>query len=301
MQKSLEGLIEAQHADYDANFSHIEHTLVCDEPPSATIRLHFVKADAAGEPRFRELARALARYITHYCFKAERRKDLSEVERNEMFMQARDLFRRSARSGQAGELLIYFLLETVLRAPQALKKMAMTTSPNEERKGSDGVHLRWDEDSGTLELLFAESKIWKSFSDALRDAFESMEQFHDSRTKRYEVNAFTSGFSGLNADLQQRVVSYIEGENVSNCRLAQACLMGFNWAEYESLADERRAVFIKDFEERYRAWAIGIRDSLNGKLRSFKHKHLRFEFFMLPFKNVDDFRAWFEEELTGTR
>ena len=56
MQKSLESLIEAQRVDYDANFSHVEHEIVCEEPPSATIRLHFVKADASGEPRFRELA-----------------------------------------------------------------------------------------------------------------------------------------------------------------------------------------------------------------------------------------------------
>jgi hypothetical protein len=135
-----------------------------------------------------------------------------------MFMRARDLFRESANSGQVGELLVYFLLETVLHAPQALKKMPMTTNPNEERKGSDGVHLRWDE--GVLELIFAESKIWKSFPDALRDAFASMEQFHDSRTKQHEVNAFTSGFSNLDSELQKKVLPYIEGDNVSNCRLA---------------------------------------------------------------------------------
>ena len=33
---------------------------------------------------------------------------------------------------------------------------------------------------------------------------------------------------------------------------------------------------------------------------TFKHKHLRFEFFMLPFRDVD-FRAWFQEELTGRK
>src|SRR5207245_9545199 len=138
--------------------------IVCEEPPSATIRLHFVKADASGEPRFRELARLLVRHITLYCFKAERRRDLPELERNEMFMQARDLFRKTGNSGQVGGLLIYCLLETVLNAPQALKKMPMTTNPNEERKGSDGVHLRWDEPAAVLEVIFAESKIWNSFS-----------------------------------------------------------------------------------------------------------------------------------------
>lgn len=296
---SLESLLEAQRADYDANFSHVEHEIACDEPPTATIRLHFVKTDASGEPRFRELARLLARYITLYCFKAERRKDLSEQEHNEMFMQARDLFRRSENSGQVGELLIYFLLETVLSAPQALKKMPMTTNPKEERKGSDGVHLLWDEGAGVLELIFAESKIWKSFSAALADAFSSMEKFHDSRTKQHEVNAFSSGFSNLDSKLQEKVVSYIEGENTSNCRLAQACLVGFNWEEYECLMDGRRADFIKDFENRYRAWAAEMRDSLNAKLKAFKHKHLRFEFLILPFKDVEAFRTWFQEELTG--
>ena len=156
---SLEGLLEAQRADYDANFSHIDHKVVCDEAPSASIRLHFVRADASGQPRFRELARLLVRYITVYCVRAERRKDLPELQRNEMFMQCRDLFVPLKDSGQVGELLIYFLLETVLYAPQALKKMPMTTNPNEERKGSDGVHLLWDEQASVLELIFAESKI----------------------------------------------------------------------------------------------------------------------------------------------
>ena len=148
--------------------------------------------------------------------------------------------------------------------------MPMTTNPNEERKGSDGVHLRWDQSAGVLEFIFAESKIWQSFSDALRNAFESMEKFHDSRTKQYEVvNAFTTGFSSLDAELQTKVQWYIEGENVSNCRLVQACLIGFNWDEYGCLNDGRRAQFVKEFEARYRAWAAGIRDSLNSKLKAF--------------------------------
>jgi hypothetical protein len=298
---SLEGLLEAQRADYDANFSHVEHQIVCDEPPSATIRLHFVRVDASGQPRFRELAHLLAKYITLYCVRAERRKDLPELERNEMFMQCRDLFMPTKSSGQVGELLIYFLLETVLHAPQAIKKMPLTTNPNEERKGSDGVHLLWNEQMAVLELIFAESKIWKSFSGALGDAFKSMEYFHDSRTKQHEVNVITSGFSNLSQELQTKVLPFIEGEKVSRCRVAQACLIGFDWKEYECLSDARRADFVKEFDARYRAWANGIRESLNNRLKAFKHKHLRFEFFMLPFRDVDEFRAWFQEELTGRK
>jgi HamA len=297
----IDKLLEAQSKDYNANFSHIEHQLACDKPPHSTIRLHFVRHDASGQPRFRELARILARYITHYCFLAERRKDLSEVDRNEMYMRARDLFRLYATSGQLGELLVYFLLETVLGAPQVLKKMPLTTNPNEERKGSDGVHILWDDADSVLELVFAESKLWKSFSGALADAFKSMEEFHDSRAKQYEVNIVTSGFSSLDANLQERVTAYIEGENVSKFRLAQACLIGFDWSEYDCLDDQRRAKFIEEFEARYHEWALGARDLLGNRLKVFKHKHLRFEFFFLPFKDVEAFRKWFEEALTGKK
>jgi hypothetical protein len=300
-QISLESLLEAQRADYDNNFSAIEHQIVCDGPPCATVRFHFIKTDGSGEPRFKELARLLARYITFYCIKAERRKNLSELEQNEMFMQARDLFRTTTNSGQVGELLVYFLLETVLQAPQALKKMLMTTNPMEERKGSDGVHLSWDESAEMLEIIFAESKLWKSFPAALRDAFKSMEGFHDSRTKQYEVTAFTSGFSNLDTELQKKVLSYVEGENSANCRLVQACLIGFDWDEYQCLDDGRRVEFIRDFGVRYRAWADGKREAINEQIRTFKHKQLRFEFFMLPFKDVEAFRAWFQEALTGIR
>lgn len=299
MKERLRQLIEARNADYEANFSHVEHEIAFDAPPPAELHLHFVRSDASGEPRVRELARVLARYITLYCFKAERRRNLRELDRNELYMQARDLFRKTSGSGQLGELLIYFLLETVLHAPQVLKKMPMTTNPKDERKGSDGVHLRWDEKADVLELIFAESKIWKSFSDALDDAFESMESFHTGRTKRHEVNVVTSTFSELDPQLQGRIASYIDGKNASQYRETHACLIGFNWSEYGCLKDKRRANFIAEFEQRYRAWAISKRKLINDKVKAFKHKSLRLEFFMIPFQDVEAFRTWFIEELTG--
>jgi hypothetical protein len=297
---ALKNSTEALRSDYNGHFSHIECDFACDSPLASTIRLHFVKHDASGEPRFQQLARMLVRYITLYCFTAERRKDLHETERNELFMRARDLFRRAEKSGQAGELLIYFLLETVLQAPQALKKMPLTTNPKEERKGSDGVHLRWDETDGVLEIIFAESKIWKSFGAAVADAFTSIETFHDSRTKEHEINCFTAEFSALSPELQERVISYVDGENAESSRYVHACLIGFDWDEYKCLDDERREAFVKEFEKRYSAWAAAhVRDSLCEKVKNFKHKHLRFEFFILPFRDVAEFRNWFLDELSG--
>lgn len=299
MKERLDELLEIRSTDYNACFSTIEHSLLFDAPPSAELRLHYVRPDASGEPRFRHLAHVLAKYITVYCFTAERRRDLPELERNELFMQARNLFRDDGTSGQAGELLIYFLLETVLDAPQALKKMPMTTNPREERKGSDGVHFRWDEGHEILDVIFAESKLHQTFSSALASAFTSIETFHASPTRLHEINAFTSAFSTMDPELQSKIVTYIEGENATNCRFVQACLLGFDWTEYRCLDDSRRNDFVKEFQTRYHSWVTGVADSLNARLRGLSKKSLHFELFFVPFKDVAQFRAWFNEELSG--
>jgi len=296
MQEALTQLIKASKESYQSHLSHLDHDIVFNCIPSANLRLHFVKHDASGEPRFKELARALAAHIAVYCFAGQRLNNLSPTELTELVHQARDLFRKSPTSGQAGELLLYFLLEIVLGAPQALTKMRMTGNPGLERNGSDGLHIRWNSVDEVLEIIFAEAKLYGSFSDALSRAFKSIEDFHDSRVKQHEINIFTGAYSAIPDDLQDKVNSYVEGENVEHSRHVQACLIGFDWNYYKSLDDERRGNFVKEFDKQYLQWAYTVKDSLDSKLKECKHKFLRFEFFIIPFKSVQDFRNWFAEE-----
>jgi hypothetical protein len=241
----------------------------------------------------------LVRYITMYCFEALRRKDLDPVEQNALFMEARDLFRKAGKSGQAGEMLIYFLLEAVLKAPQALRKMPLSTNPKEERKGSDGVHIKWNSDLQILDLFFAEAKIWATFSTALDDVFASVKKFHEGGMKQHELNLLTNHFTALDDDTQEKILSYIDGENAPNTRVTHAALVGFDWEEYKALDDARRKQFVAEFESRYKSWAAATVPKVSSKLSKFEYKNLRFEFFFIPFKDVQKFRDWFEEALRG--
>jgi len=221
VQSEFEKLLEVRESDYKLHLSHVTHSLSCVSDIETSFRLHFVIPDASGEPRFRELARMLVTYITNYCFDALKRRDLEETERNQLFMEARDLFRDAETSGQAGEMLVYFLMESVLKAPQALKKMPVTTNTKEDRKGSDGVHIKWDSKLEILEILFAESKILQSFSKALEKGFASIQGFRDSGGMRqHEMKLVTANFKILDSDLQAKVISYIDGENAPKTRLA---------------------------------------------------------------------------------
>jgi hypothetical protein len=294
LKANLQKLLEVDKKDYSNLFSTVDHDMNCGDIPAASVRLHFIRHDAGGLVPMGKVVDTLISYITHFCFTSERRADLGEQARNRAFMEARKLFRRSSTTGQPGELLVYFLIESVLQAPQVLKKMPLTTNPNDERKGSDGVHIRWNEDDDSLEVIFAEAKLYKDFSSALTSAFSSMTDFHNSATKDLEVNYFLNSFTLLEPDEQALVTSYVEGENKGKCQEVHACLIGYTWAEYESLKDDAKSSFLKQFEARYLKWAQDtMKPQLDSELATFTHTHLKFKFFFMPFTSVENFRQLF--------
>jgi len=298
LKVNLHELLEVDKKDYSSLFSTVEHEITCGEVPAASVRLHFVRHDAGGLVPMDKVVDTLISYITHFCFTSERRADLDEQARNRAFVEAKRLFRTSPTTGQPGELLVYFLIEAVLQAPQILKKMLITTNPNDERKGSDGVHIRWAGEEDLLEVIFAEAKLHKNFGAALTDAFLSMTTFHNSATKGLEINYFLNAYSLLTPEQQKIITSYVEGENKGKCQEVHVCLIGHTWEEYECLKTAERKKFLEEFEERYLTWARGeMKPKLDTELAAFKHTHLRFEFFFLPFTSVDNFRSLFLESL----
>lgn len=298
MKVNLHSLLEVDRKDYSALFSTVEHEITCGEVPAASVRLHFIRHDAGGLVPMGKVVDTLISYITHFCFTSERRADLGEQARNRAFVEAKRLFRKSPTTGQPGELLVYFLIEAVLQAPQILKKMLITTNPNDERKGSDGVHIRWAAEQDILEVIFAEAKLHKNFNAALTDAFSSMAAFHNSATKNLEINYFLNSFSLLSAEQQEVITSYVEGEDKGKCQEVHVCLIGHTWEEYECLKTQEKREFLEGFEARYLTWAREeMKPKLDAELAAFTHSHLRFEFFFLTFTSVDNFRQLFLESL----
>ncbi len=110
-------------------------------------------------------------------------------------------------TGELGELLLYCFLEGHLNAPKILTKMEMKTSNKMHVNGSDGVHLLNNYD-GTYKLIFGESKLFKNISNALNDAFKSINDFIN------EVNSSGKNKSGIN--YEKDLIS----SNIENCELS---------------------------------------------------------------------------------
>lgn len=301
----LSKYLEVSMARYRACISVTEYPLSLVEP-KASVSFQYVKLDPnSGEPKFDVLAKVLTKHIVGYSLSVRtrqsvrRRIDYNEDE-GELYILAREYFRKIHDSGEVGELLLFFLLEAVFGAPQAVCKMELKDSPNEEVKGTDGIHVKWDCVDTHLDVYLGESKLYKDISDALKSVFESLAIFYDEGRLDRELHLVTSHFKYLDAHLQRAVLRFINREtSETECHIMHACLVGWDWADYGHLVTDRRVDFITHFEQHYQKYAKKIEAMLNRRFAKCRHKHITYRFLFLPFKSVDEFRRAFYKELCG--
>lgn len=285
---------------YEACVGSIQPSDNCTSHPSAQLRYHYVKVDGNGHPKVTALATALVDHITYYCIASTQRKDsLPAHKANALFRRARDLFRKQDTAGEPGELLLCFLLESVLKAPQIVCKMDLKTNPKDEVKGSDGIHIQWSREDDVLTVYLGESKLYKSYGAAIDDAIASIGTFHDNKQQDRELQLVTSQFKIADEDLKERVARYLdERDPIGTVRIVHACLIGFSWSKYAKLQispDDFSNTFTKKYAAHTEKLAKRIHDALSG----FKYKHLKFEVFFLPFPCVQEFRNEFNRALSG--
>jgi hypothetical protein len=265
----------------------------------ATARFHHLKLDGNGRPRWRDLANNLASHILSYCFSAQKREGVrTDIELLELRREAREFFRDARRSGEAGEMLLYFLLEAVLRAPQIVAKISLKTNPQLETFGSDGIHMKWQTSEKVLDLYFGEAKLYADLGKAATEAVESIETFHANQMEEFELRMVTNHFKHVNHEMKEEVLKYVRRSTaVETVRINHACLLGYDWDAYDKLPDGRLEVMVDAFRAGYQKDLCRIRNMLDGRFERFRRKRLRFEIFVLPFTSVDAFRQAFLEAL----
>lgn len=254
----------------------------------ATARFHHLRLDGNGRPKFRELAECLADHVTYYCCTAQKRgRAKADDELLALRREARSFFRDERRSGEAGEMLLYLLLEAILEAPQMVTKIALKTNPEMETFGSDGIHMKWHVEHGMLDVYFSEAKLIGDIHDAATKAVESIELFHERDMARYELRMVTSHYKHVDDATKAAVLEYVDlAGSAVNCRLNHACLLGYNWDAYAGLPEGDMNSIMDAFQMRYRAELPRLQKVLDGRLARFAEKRLRFEIFVLPFSSL---------------
>lgn len=300
----LNDYISVKQADYNSCIAVVDHDYVISGL-TATIRLHYLKFDGNGKPMVEALANTLYSYIINYCIAARNREEpLDSQQAALLTREARKLFRHPAvtdntpdKTGEAGELLLYFLLESVLKAPQLVSKMELKTNHKDEVKGSDGMHARWNDEDSLVDFFFGEAKLYQSASSAIASAIESVNQFHDIKMYRHEFTMVTKHFKYADQKTKDAITSMIiHGEPGPDVRVNHACLIGYDFKGYKSLFNSAPNI-TEDFCKMFLADSERLVDLFQKRFDAFDKKHLNFEVFIIPFPSVVDFRNAFNEAL----
>lgn len=296
----LSGYLEASRDCYDACLDEVKHDLRISEKIDATLNLQFVRFSGTGEPKFRELAKNLVNHIIKYSISLARRKTVDIDSAARLFTEARDHFNLKPESGEPGELLLYFLMETVLKAPQLLCKIALKTNRSMEVNGADGIHARWDTARDKLILHVGESKLYGEFGEAVSDALASIAKLHDDKVLESDLLLTTQFYKQLDSPIKERIVRILDQQTTSETfDLVHTCLIGYDWSKYGDLTTEKRNEFISQFQEIYLKNVSDHRfETLQNHLNKFKYGHLSFYIFLLPFRSVAEFRLMFNEAMT---
>ncbi|MGY3263081.1 HamA C-terminal domain-containing protein [Frigoribacterium sp. 2355] len=213
-----------------------------------TIRTHFVQMDENGLASTYVLAQHLADKVIDFCIPRNEIADAMDVSISSrttdaisgLKQDAVDLFVKSTKSGEGGELLLFALLENSLGIPQLLSKMSLKTSSNMHVHGTDGVHARLD-DQDVLHLFWGESKLHKSPAAAIDDCFHSLAPFLDAKSevaRKRDIKLVHSYMALNHQELAVALLKYFERGNPkrNRVRLHGTALIAFDIAEYPDYA-----------------------------------------------------------------
>jgi len=309
---NIDNYLQISQKYYDNIFDKVQHTNMID---GIDVNLHFkyIKFDPNGNPKIDLFIKILFSYFTHYCFSAQKRStvglDEDEKERiiSELKDEARELFRKwkseditpgnQPKSGEVGEMILWLLMEVVLKAPQIVAKMDLKTNRKLEVFGSDGIHVNIDK-KDILNIYFGEAKLYGDVSKALDSAFESIEKFHIDKMYEHEFNLVTTHYKLLKDEQQKQVYDFITGKVKANeVKINHACLIGYDWDEYKKLDTQERRDFINNFTSTYQQETKRLTKLIQTRFGKFSKKEFDFEVFFLPFKSVQDLRTAFNEKL----
>jgi hypothetical protein len=270
---------------------------------------HFVKYHDCID-RENDFLKTLRNHLIYYCFPKARYQEKDPSEISNLLFEGRDKFFNpkdakngrsgASMSGELGEIALYFLLESFLKAPQIVSKMSLKTTSGENYKGSDGIHLGVS--GGKNCIFYCESKLNRDMGAGLDACIKSVLEFQGIK-KDFEISIINNHLEVSDPDLKNAILDFLDPskEKKDNWIEIHACFVGFNWSKFADIEKETvNADLILKLKEELKKDIDSAKKHLNDKIQNPPIKQ-RFYFFVMPFKDIDLLRSSFLTLLYGNR
>ncbi len=229
----------------------------------------------------------------------------------EIFNESRKFFKKKSEKyigGKYGELLLFALVEGVLNCKMIAHKISHLTNVNDEIKGSDGVFI--GDYKNKEALLLGESKVMQSFSDAIKEALESINRYHSDKEQahnishelliaRADIHKYDDGINDID-ELYERLS--IDEDAYGRQILVHPILLMYEREFIQSLkiksksqeefVKELNRTMLKKIKEKQR----GI-ELIEEKVKQAQLEHVFLDFFLIPVDKVERFRNSLDDNL----
>lgn len=306
LHASLERLARGEPHDLGALLNTITIDDAVLEGTRASCCCHFLALDGNGRPRVNALVQELCTYVLQYSIpRSQIEEAYAEGENSRSLIrlhnEARSLFTHLANTGEGGELLLFALAESVLQLPQVICKMSLKTNPNVHYHGSDGVHASVDPATNRLCLHWGESKIYRSFADALRECVASLapylrEEYGDDAPQQRDMQLLRQNVDLADAALEDALKTYLDPTDpqFNELEYRGLALVGFDCDRYPATPN---SMTLDELNAQISELAPGWGRAIASKLRESEIDTFVVHCFFVPFPSVTAFRNEFLRSL----
>lgn len=229
----------------------------------------------------------------------------------EIFNESRKFFKKKSEKyigGKYGELLLFALVEGVLKCKMIAHKISHLSNVNDEVKGSDGIFI--GEYKNKEALLIGESKVMQNFSDAIKEALESINRYHSDKEQahnlshelliaRGDIHKYDDGvididelYERLNVEedayrrqiLVHPILLMYEREFIQKLKIKST--------SQEEFVDKLNKMMLKKIKEKKRGVEL-----IKNKVNESQLEHVFLDFFLIPVDKVERFRSSLDDNL----
>jgi hypothetical protein len=304
IEQAIDNLLVSSKGEIRSRIEEISFNIDITET-QAKGYCHCLKFDGNGHLRLEDLIDFMDEKIVDYSIP---RKEIDEAKAHlqstgstskilRLRKKCVELFTDLEKTGEGGEILLYILAQEFLKLPQLISKMSLKTSGKLHYQGADGIHVKFDPDTDTLNLYWGESKMHKSVTSAVKNCFESLkgyllDPFGYKSVQERDLQLITGNLSNEINDeaLENMLVRYFDkDDDLSNQLVYKGiCFIGFDYDQYNVLTTT--ALVKAEIEKELKNWHDLVRTGIKSHL----DLHLKeIHVFLMPFSSVEAFRKYY--------
>ena len=215
----------------------------------------------------------------------------------EIITKAKSKFQtKIENTGEVGELILFLLLEAN-GITQIMSKMRIKSNAEMSVFGTDAIHIQSTNDE--LIFHFGESKMYDVFTSAVDSAVKSIENTsgkqEDMEFDIISKNIDRSKFGEFTDQILDYLNPYLS--NKENMKTSYPILICHNWNILQDLTKRNGANLSEYLKKEYEKSSEKYSTKIVTKVTSSKINNKTFNFFVIPFTSVSEFRKSFLEML----